>query len=117
MAAVARYSEELLTMRTRFAFCTVVLGVLATFAIAPSAQAQGVGFGVKAGPIYTKFSSDIVDFESRTGFQGGIFIGGNRDGVFGAQLEVLYAKRSTETEQLGLTTDAYFLQFPLLLRL
>lgn len=95
----------------------MLLGVLAILVMAQPAQAQGVGFGIKGGPIYTKFSSEVVDFESRTGFQGGIFVGGNRNGVFGGQLEILYAKKSTETERLGLKTDAYFIQLPLLLRL
>ena len=104
-------------MRTRFAFVTVAAVLLATLATASSVRAQGVGFGIKLGPTFTTLNSEVLDFESRTGFQGGIFIGGNRDGLFGAQAEVLYAKRSAETEQLGLRTDLHFISIPALIRL
>lgn len=103
-------------MRTRFVLFTLAATLVASLAVAPAAHAQ-IGFGVKAGPTFATLDSEVLDYESRTGFQGGIFIGGNRDGLFGAQAEVLYAKKSFETAQLGLKTDLYFISIPVLMRL
>lgn len=83
------------------------------------AQANGVGIGVKVGPLFSSFSDSVdssgVHFDRRTGFMGGLFIGGNRPGVVGVGTEINIVKRST-TEN-GDDTDFYSLQIPVYARI
>ena len=53
-----------------------------------SAAASGIGFGVKGGPVFANFSSDIVNFDTKTGWAGGIFIGGSRAHTIGVMEEI-----------------------------
>jgi hypothetical protein len=83
------------------------------------APASGVGIGVKVGPLFSSFrdatNSDNGVFSRRTGFMGGLFIGGNRGGVVGAAMEVNVVKRSTT--QNGEDVDLYSIQIPVLARI
>jgi hypothetical protein len=89
-----------------------VLGVLLA---AGTAHAQstggGVGVGIKGGPIFSSFDAAQEDFGNNTGFEGGLFFGGNRRGVVGVQGEILYAKKGAEA------VDLYYLEIPILLRI
>ena len=78
---------------------------------------QGFGIGAKFGPLFAKFDSSLptVKFEKRTGFQGGLFFGGNRPGLVGVMAEINYAKRSTKKN--GNEQDYYSLEVPVLLRI
>jgi hypothetical protein len=88
-----------------------MVGVLA---VASSASAQGVG--VKGGLVFADFSSDAVKYENRTGWQGGLFVGGNLPGVLGAQVEFNYLEKKTRG-LLGQEIKLDYLQIPLLLKL
>lgn len=95
--------------RTALLVTSVILGVEGT------AAAQG--FGVKAGPTFSSFSSDDLDFKNRTGLQGGIFLGGNRSGLLGLQVEANFIRKKSESEALGKSIEIDYLQVPVLLRL
>jgi hypothetical protein len=77
--------------------------------------APGLGFGVKGGVLFSSFRDARNDYKNTTGWQGGLFLGGNRTGALGIQTELTYAKRGAKSG--GLTTDTYYLEIPLLLRL
>jgi hypothetical protein len=80
------------------------------FATAASADA-----GIKFGPTFANFSSDALDFDNRTGWHGGIFFGGNRDGVVGIQGEVNWIRKQAGFNGQNFRID--YLQIPALLRL
>ena len=107
-------------MRGRLAVATL-RGFLALLFTAEPARAQGgVGWGVKLGPIFSSFGAaqsgvTNLKFKSGTGFEGGLFIGGNRGGKYGAMLETLYAKKVAK--EGSKTTDLHYFQFPFLLRM
>jgi Outer membrane protein beta-barrel domain len=76
---------------------------------------EGFGIGAKVGPIFTSFSSDQnYSYSNRAGLIGGLWFGGNLPGVVGVMGELLYAKKGAK--QAGLTTDLYYLEIPVLLR-
>jgi hypothetical protein len=85
---------------------------LAIFATAPSAAADA---GIKFGPTFASFSSDVLDFDNRTGLYGGLFFGGNRDGVIGLQGEINWIRKQAELGLRDIRID--YLQIPALLRL
>lgn len=76
-----------------------------------NARHQGAGIGIKGGPIFSSFDSARQDFGNNTGFEGGLFFGGNRGGVVGVQGEVLYAKKGSSE------IDLRYLEIPVLLRI
>lgn len=95
-----------------------VLAVLALLVFGAPAFAQGVGIGVKIGPTFNDFTDDEAP-EGRTGWMGGLFIGGNRAGRVGVAVEFNYARKNARFEEDGETSSlnvSYF-QIPLLLRI
>lgn len=79
--------------------------------------AQGFGIGAKIGPLFTSYSAASCDgcFNTNTGWEGGIWFGGNRGGRIGVMGEILYAKK--KQEQSGLTgTTLQYLEIPILMR-
>ncbi len=88
-------------------FCILIAGS------ASVAAAQGVG--IKFGPTFADFNSDALDFDTRTGWHGGLFIGGNRDGVLGVQTEINWIRKNVEQPLAGDIRIDY-LQIPVLLR-
>jgi hypothetical protein len=89
------------------------LCVLALIGSSTWAAAQGIKFG----PTFATFSSEALDFTTRTGLHGGIFFGGNRDGTLGVQTEINWIRKSSETDPLNLGIRIDYLQVPVLLRL
>ena len=90
-----------------------VLVVLALIGSSSHAAAQGIKFG----PTFATFSSDALDFSTRTGFHGGIFFGGNRDGSVGVQTELNWIRKNAQTDPLKLGIRIDYIQVPVLLRL
>ena len=80
------------------------------------AAAQGVGFGFKLGPSFASFTSD-VDIDRDTGWTGGIFIGGNRDGVLGWQTEINWLRRKGTATETDDDFSLDYVQVPIFLRL
>jgi len=92
----------------------VALAVLIVIGFASTAAADG---GIKFGPTFAKFSSDSLDFKTRTGLHGGVFFGGNRTGIVGLQGEINWIRKRTATELSNQTIRIDYLQVPVLLRL
>jgi hypothetical protein len=98
---------------TVFTRVAALLVLAITVSVAPAA-AQGAG--IKVGPTFAKFSSDALDFKTRTGVHAGLFVGGSRDKVLGLQTEFNWLRKNAETEP-GQQIRIDYLQIPLLLRL
>src|SRR5262245_19252830 len=83
------------------------------------APASGAGVGVKLGPLFTSYSAASCDgcFNTSTGFEGGIWFGGNRGGRVGVMGEVLYAKKKQEGSGLTGSTSLQYLEIPILARI
>jgi hypothetical protein len=83
--------------------------------------ASGAGVGLKLGPLFTSYSAASCDgcFNTNTGFEGGIWFGGNRGGRVGIMGEVLYAKKKQESNNPLLTgsTSLQYLEIPILARI
>jgi Outer membrane protein beta-barrel domain len=97
----------------RFAAVFVVV-VIAMTVFGSTAFAQG--FGVKGGATFSDFSSDVFDFNNKTGTELGAFFGGNRSGVLGWQGEVNWLRRKTEVST-GENIRIDYIQLAGLLRL
>lgn len=91
---------------------TAAFIALALVASASTAAAQGIKFG----PTFAKFSSDALDFKTRTGLHGGIFFGGNRPGPVGIQTELNWIRKNSATELSDQNIRIDYLQIPVLLR-
>jgi len=79
---------------------------------------EGIGVGVKAGPLFASFDPQVSsnEFDHRTGFVGGLFLGGNRPGVLGAQVEFLYARKGANDPNSSASITADYIEIPVLLR-
>lgn len=65
-------------------------------AAAPTAHAQGVRFGVKAGANLSNLAGDLVNqdqFKNRWGFQGGVMVNFGLGDIVSIQPEVLYSQK------------------------
>ncbi|HKW15195.1 MAG TPA: porin family protein [Candidatus Krumholzibacteria bacterium] len=102
----------------------VVLSAIAMFAFAAQAQAAGDMYaGVKAGVnIANVGGSDAPDnTSSRTGFQGGLFIGKHVNDQFGFRVEGLYVQKgakgkasSSSSSSSDVTEKLDYIEFPIL---
>jgi Outer membrane protein beta-barrel domain len=83
------------------------------------APASGAGIGLKLGPLFTSYTAASCDgcFNTNTGFEGGIWFGGNRGGRVGVMGEVLYAKKKQEGSDLTGSTSLQYLEIPILARI
>jgi len=84
--------------------------------------AEGFGIGVKIGPLFTSYSaasSSNFKFKTSTGFEGGLWFGGNRGGRVGVMGEILYAKKKQELVTTATTgsTSLQYLEIPILVRI
>jgi len=78
----------------------------------------GIGIGAKFGPLFPTFNSeDPADtFDNRTGWIGGLFIGGNRPGLLGVGVDILYARKKFADPDTGTEAKFDYLEVPILLR-
>jgi hypothetical protein len=83
--------------------------------IGSSSTAAAQGAGIKFGPTFATFSSEALDFKTRTGIHAGLFVGGSRDKVVGLQGEFNWLRKQSETEG-GQQIRIDYLQVPVLLR-
>ena len=71
--------------------------VLTMVVLGSTVNAQGLDFGVKAGVNFANISDATgLDFESKTGFVGGIFVGGKFNDRFGIQADLLYSQQGAK---------------------
>jgi len=82
-------------------------------------RASGFGVGFKIGPLFTSYSAASCDgcFNTNTGWEGGIWFGGNRGGTLGVMGEVLYARKKQSQAGLTGSSTASYLEIPVLLRI
>ena len=93
------------------------IAALSVVVLGASVASAAADAGIKFGPTFPRFSSDSLDFKTRTGVHGGIFFGGNRSGVVGLQGEINWIRKRTETELSNQALRIDYLQVPVLLRL
>ena len=92
----------------RYVILTVALfGLLTT---STSASAQGVGIGVKGGAVFASFTPGDLDLDRRTGWQAGLFLGGNRTGTVGVMGEINFIQKRSAGFEIN------YVQLPVLLR-
>ena len=72
--------------------------------------------GIKFGPTFATFSSEALDFETRTGTHAGLFVGAGRDKAVGLQTEFNWLRKKAGT-QAGQDIRIDYFQLPVLLRL
>ncbi len=84
---------------------------------APSSHANGFGFGVKGGLLFSSYREADTDYKNNNGWEAGIFFGGNRPGSVGVMGEILYAKKGAKDASGKFTVNNYYLEIPVLLRL
>jgi hypothetical protein len=98
---------------------TLVLALAVAVGVNGTAAAQGIGFGLKGGLVYPDFSFDVGDYKykNKTGWEAGLWFGGNRDGIVGVQVELNYMEKKGEAASgLGDFTIKY-IQVPILMRI
>jgi hypothetical protein len=110
---------------------TAVVATAMVLAAAPAfAQGQtqvntGLGIGALGGINWTSVQTDAnefdIDFQSSTGWQLGIWFGGNRDGRVGLMGELSYAVKKYNASQpdfgFDLDVEQTYVQIPVLLRI
>jgi outer membrane protein with beta-barrel domain len=84
-------------------------------------RASGFGIGAKIGPLWSSFDSatvgsTTVNFDTSTGWEGGIWFGGNRGGRIGVMGEILYAKKKQQVAGQTGSTSLKYLEIPILMR-
>ena len=75
--------------------------------------AQGIDFGIKAGVNFASLS-DATGLDNRTGFVGGVFVGGKFNDNIGIQADLLYSQQGAEFE-LG-EFDLNYVNVPIVLK-
>lgn len=104
----------------RKALALAALTVFCLAAETTTAAAQGVGLGLKLGPVYPDFNTHDVNVDNRVGGQLGVFFGGNPNGVFGLQGELNWMRTRMELNGGSLNSTGKvildYIQVPVLLR-
>jgi hypothetical protein len=77
---------------------------------------EGIGIGVKGGWLFSTLSAEGVEFDNRTGYQFGVFFGGNRPGLVGVMAEVNYGKKGAKDPDVDETVDITYVGVPVMLR-
>jgi hypothetical protein len=104
-------------MRARVRVVCTGIFLLALVGGVRPAYADGIGFGAKFGPLFPSISKEVASFENRTGWLGGIWFGGNRNGTVGIQADVLYGKKNLPSPLIaGGDVDVHFLEIPIMAR-
>jgi hypothetical protein len=77
---------------------------------------NGPGIGVKGGWAFAGFSG-ATNFQANTGWQIGLFLGGNRTGVFGVATEITFIQRNASAVfNTTISSSSKALEIPLLFR-
>jgi hypothetical protein len=108
-------AEQERTMSTRVRQLSAIGVIALSLVVLGAAPASAQGFGIKGGWLFPEFSAEAAEFDNRTGYQIGIYFGGNRDGVVGVLGEVNYGEKGTEIN--GEDLDLNFVSVPVLLRI
>lgn len=119
MAVLFPMSVSAQTLRVQETDGSLVAGMVQNQRQSRPQQARpgtpGIGIGVKGGVLFSSFRDARDDYKNTAGWQGGLFLGGNRGGALGLMTELTYAKRGAKNGSA--TTDTYYFEIPLLLRM
>lgn len=95
-----------------------ILSVIALVSFAAQAQAGTMYGGVKAGANFAGIGGDDAPDNSgtRTGFQGGLFIGKHVNDQFGFRVEGLWVQKGAKADSasVSVTTKLDYIEFPIL---
>lgn len=116
------------TLTRTLLFLALVISPIAALAQTPSANPatqparhEGIGIGAKIGPLFSSLDQDSTsagfEFKNRTGFIGGLFIGGNRPGIVGVGVDILYARRGGKPSFGDETLDLDYINVPVYARI
>jgi len=98
----------------------IILSAALLVGISAAAQAQGLSFGIKAGPSYTKLvGSEATGSKFKWGFHAGVMADVGITDNFAFHPELLYSMKGHKIEELGNNdTNLYlnYLDVPLMLR-
>lgn len=87
-------------------------------ALSQSSGGEGIGIGIKGGPLFSTLSvANATDISNRTGFTGGLFLGGNRSGVVGVGVDLMFARRGAKEKGTSETLDMDYLNVPVYARI
>lgn len=79
-------------MKKLIVICSILL-------LGGTVAAQGIDFGIKAGVNFANISDATgLNFESKTGFVGGVFVGGKFNDRFGIQADLLYSQQGAKLD-------------------
>ena len=94
----------------------VILSAVAMVAFAAQAQAGGMYAGVKGGVNIANIGGDDApdNTSSRTGFQGGLFIGKHVNENIGFRVEGLYVQKGAKAGSPEVTEKLDYIEFPIL---
>jgi hypothetical protein len=101
----------------RHAGFAVLTALILTASATTPASAQGLGIGIKLGPVFNSFDSSDTNFKNRVGFMGGLFLGTSRNKVVGIQTEFNFMQKKGEGTTIPGTVEINYLDLPVLLRL
>lgn len=113
LAMPALASAQTLNLPDTASFLVAGVGAAQSRAAARP-RTGGIGIGLKGGVLFSSFREARADYKNSTGWQGTLFLGGNRSGSLGLMTELTYAKKGARSGSLA--TDTYYLEIPLLLR-
>ena len=90
--------------------------VTQTTTVSSNSGGGGIGIGIKGGPLFSTLNSSVVTspLDTRTGWIGGLFIGGNRPGIVGLGVDLLFARKTVGTPTGD--TDLDYFEVPIYLR-
>lgn len=97
--------------------------VVALVALGASAEAAGLGVGVKTGLVFPNFKTEglvYLDLDNLTSGQAGVYFVGRQKRVLGLQGEINYLRKKAEgrsSRRGGFSLSIDYLQVPLLMRL
>lgn len=80
-------------------------------------RADGIGIGIKGGPLLATIDEVDSDFANRNGFIGGLFLGGNRNGTVGVGVDLLYARKGGKDPDGDTTLDLDYINVPVYARI
>ncbi len=101
----------------RHAVLATLTVLVLTASAATPAFAQGLGIGIKLGPVFNSFDSSDTNFKHRVGFMGGVFLGSPRNHVVGIQTEFNFMQKKGAGTTIPGNVEINYLDIPLLLRL
>lgn len=79
----------------------------------------GIGIGVKGGLLFATIAEagEPNAFKNRNGIIGGLFLGGNRTGIVGVGVDLLYARKGGKDPNSSTTLDLDYVNVPVYVRI